>query len=178
MCMNEVCFVCLFHMLMRKQMILTILIIAVALGAVPEYQIVTVLLRPATDCASVNAGPFLALLHAPVIYLSSVYLLRGVPTHGFHTEEENQEVAKGHQSHDCISRMGDDACLIQSQKRLNRKIRCCKSRHDSYAKVHRIDDTKPFRLNRNDKKQQEALVQASLDTAWVLEQARRFCKRG
>ena len=30
----------------------------------------------------------------------------------------------------------------------------------------------------NDKKQQEALVQASLDTAWVLEQARRFCKRG
>ena len=119
MCMNEVCFVCLFHMLMRKQMILTILIIAVALGAVPEYQIVAVLLRPATDRASVNAGPFLALLHAPVIYLSSVYLLRGVPAHIFHAEEENQEGAQGHQSHNRIGRMGNEACLIHSQKRLN-----------------------------------------------------------
>ena len=38
------------------------------------------------------------------------------------------------------------------------------------------------RLNKlfldNDKKQQEALVQASLDTAWVLEQARRFWQTG
>ena len=66
----------LFHMLVRKQMILTVLIITVALGAITEYQIVPILLSPTTDRAFMNTGPLLTLLHAPAVDLSPMYLLR------------------------------------------------------------------------------------------------------
>ena len=48
-------------MLMCKQVILTVLIIAIALGAKPEFQMLSVLLRPAADCTFVTGGLALRL---------------------------------------------------------------------------------------------------------------------
>ena len=48
----------LLYMLVRKQMILTIFVVAVTLGAETEFQIVSVQLRSAADRAFVPRNPF------------------------------------------------------------------------------------------------------------------------
>lgn len=131
-------------MLVRKQMILTVLIITVALGAITEYQIVPILLSPATDRAFMNTGPLLTLLHAPAVDLSPMYLLRRIALCIPHTEEENQEVAQGHQRHHRIGRMRHNARLNQRQNRIIREVRRRESGHNRHAKINGIDNTQPF----------------------------------
>ena len=48
----------LLYMLVRKQMVLTIFVVAVTLGAETEFQIVSVQLRSAADRAFVPRDPF------------------------------------------------------------------------------------------------------------------------
>ena len=78
MCMNEVRFVCLFHMLMRKQMILTILIISVALRTIPELQVISIQLSPSADCAAMARLPCFGcrFVHCALKLLLAVYLFR------------------------------------------------------------------------------------------------------
>ena len=102
-------------MLMGKQMILAVLVVSIAFGTVTEYQILPVFLCSAADRALMDAGPLLPLPHTPAVDLSPVYLLRGIPPHIFHAEEENQKVAKGYQRHDRKGRMRYNSRLNQRQ---------------------------------------------------------------
>ena len=142
-------------MLMGKQMILTVLIIPVALGAIPEYQIVSVLLRPSANRAFVDGGLFRPLLHAPGICLSPVYLLRRITAHALHAQEENQEITQRYQRHDRVSRMGNDTCLLQGENHRLRQVGGCEARHYRHAKIYRIENSQPFRLDRNKEEQQK-----------------------
>ena len=63
----------IFHMLMRKQMILAILIIPLTLWTDPELQIVPVQFRPSADCALMLCNPCISA-HFPLKLLPSLHL--------------------------------------------------------------------------------------------------------
>ena len=84
----------LLYMLVRKQMILTIFVVAVTLGAETEFQVWIIQLGSSTDCTFMlchhAASP--RLPHLSLKYLLPVNFLRGYPSVISGRQEENQEV--------------------------------------------------------------------------------------
>ena len=99
MCMNEVCFVCLFHMLMREQMILTILIIAVALGAVTELHVGVVRVGDAADGAFMKISLFFFYIPRGLFKidgLAGMLVLDPAKDAGGVLPEEKKKIGDGH----------------------------------------------------------------------------------
>ena len=90
-------------------MLLAILIVAVALGADPELQILSILFRAPTNGAFMGIGTPLPLLHAPHIGPSAMNLLWRIAMHTLHPKEKENEIAQRKKSHQAISRMYDDS---------------------------------------------------------------------
>ena len=78
-------------MLVGKQMVLAILVIPLAFGAKPEFQLFSVLFCPAADRA-LMLGHSLRAAHLLAVNLLSVNLLRRNPMIIPGAEKENQEI--------------------------------------------------------------------------------------
>lgn len=78
-------------MLVGKQVILAVFVIALTLRAETELQIIPVLLRPAADCAFM-LGNSLRLAHLLAVNLFPAYLVRGIFLIIPGTEEKYQEI--------------------------------------------------------------------------------------
>lgn len=87
-------FLAVLNMLMGKQMILTIFVIAIALGAETEFQVWIIQLGSSADCTFMlchhAASP--RFLHLRLKYLLPVNFLRGYPSVISGRQEENQEI--------------------------------------------------------------------------------------
>lgn len=135
-------------MLMRKQMILTILIISIAFGTESEFQVRIVLLCSAADCAFVLGDTACcridpALCDRFLELSSSVNFLRIISLHVSCAEEEQHEVQK----------RGNDRNHIypESHSQIS----------DHIIKNDRtIDDRHPFHLDRDHKPQKDLHIRA------------------
>ena len=89
-------------MLMCKQMILTVFVIALALGAETEFQRWIVKFRPAADSTLVlrTARISLRSSHVCLKLLASVHLVRRIALEVSSGEEENNKVEKRHKNRD------------------------------------------------------------------------------
>ena len=89
-------------MLMCKQMILTVFVIALALGAETEFQRRIVKFRPAADSTLVlrTARISLRSAHVCLKLLASVHLVRRIALEVSGGEEENNKVEKRHKNRD------------------------------------------------------------------------------
>ena len=136
---------------MCKQMILTVLIVACALGAEPELQVLPVLFRPAADHAPV----LIALLRRDSDFLrispAAFDLLwrKFIPPGG---QEEDDKIQKGHQRRHTVGRHGQDSELSQGKPG-----RTADGHHktgdDGDEKVKSVGITQVFALDGDDKKQ-------------------------
>lgn len=79
-------------MLMSKEMILTILIIALTLGAETELQIFPIFFRAAANGTFMSIYCPLSLLDAMGIALPPINSLRTVAAHIAHTKEKQEEI--------------------------------------------------------------------------------------
>lgn len=130
-------------MLVCEQMILAVLVIAVAFGAVTEFQMVAVRLCPSADGALVpRAG--CRTVHLLAIDLLAVHFLVAVFLHVSCHGKENDEVHDGHQ---CthrrrkVGRTDEDAVFHRTE--------------NIPGEQHPIQHTKPLGFHRDDEKQQE-----------------------
>ena len=87
-------------MLMCKQMILTVFVIALALGAETEFQRRIVKFRPAADSTLVlrTARISLRCSHVCLKLLASVHLVRRIALEVSGGEEENNKVEERHKN--------------------------------------------------------------------------------
>ena len=96
-------------------MFLAVLIISIAFGAEPEFQVISILLRAPANRAFVASYRLFSPLYTPHIGLSAMNLLRRIPVHIPHSKEENQKIPQGKKGHHTISRMYDDTNLRQAK---------------------------------------------------------------
>lgn len=145
----------LFFMLMGKQVILAVFVVAHTFGAEPELQILSVFLRPAAYGTPVMGAPLGGCAHLLGIGSPPLSLFgrKPVPVGG---QIEDNKVQKGDQRRHTGGGLRQDADLYQGK--IGRYRNTDQACHDRHAKIQPIENPDPLTFNGQDKEQQELHV--------------------